>query len=66
MERSATVQPLPENLAGNLSKGYHFREGTYNAQNFEWVSNAPSAPAHATAITPLPGRIEPFHSLSFR
>jgi CubicO group peptidase (beta-lactamase class C family) len=49
MELSAATQPLPEYLAPDLSKGYHYEGGAYDAKAFEWVSNAPSAPVHATA-----------------
>jgi CubicO group peptidase (beta-lactamase class C family) len=45
----AAVQPLPTGLAENLSKGYHHRDGAYDAKDFGWVSNAPSAPVHTTA-----------------
>src|SRR5215212_7679386 len=49
MEHSAATQPLPADLAADLSKGYHYQDGAYDAKNFEWISNAPSAPVHATA-----------------
>ena len=49
MEHSAATQPPPANLAAELSQGYHYRDGAYDAKDFEWVSNAPSAPVHATA-----------------
>jgi CubicO group peptidase (beta-lactamase class C family) len=49
MDHSAAVQPLPPPLERDLSKGYHHRDGAYEAKGFEWVSNAPSAPLHATA-----------------
>ena len=49
MERSAATQPLPNDLADDLSKGYHYKDGTYEAKDFEWISNAPSAPVHATS-----------------
>ena len=49
MNHSAAVQPLPPRLDRDLSKGYHYRDGAYDAKHFEWVSNAPSAPVHATA-----------------
>jgi CubicO group peptidase (beta-lactamase class C family) len=49
MDRSAAVQPLPSGLDRELTKGYHYRDGAYEAKDFEWVSNAPSAPVHATA-----------------
>jgi Beta-lactamase len=49
MEHSAATQPLPDHLAADLSKGYHFRDGVYEAKDFEWISNAPSAPVRATA-----------------
>lgn len=49
MEHSAATQPLPENLNRKLAKGYRYRDGAYDAKAFEWVSNAPSAPVHATA-----------------
>ena len=49
MEHSAATQPLPADLAADLSKGYHYQDGAYDAKDFEWISNAPSAPVHATA-----------------
>jgi CubicO group peptidase (beta-lactamase class C family) len=49
MERSAAVQPLPGRLAADLSKGYHYSNGSYDASDFEWISNSPSAPVHATS-----------------
>ena len=49
MEHSAATQPLPPGLAADLSKGYHFENGTYEPADFEWVSAAPAAPVHATA-----------------
>ena len=49
MEHSAATQPLPADLGADLSKGYHYRDGSYDARDFEWISNAPSAPVHATA-----------------
>src|SRR5215216_6328370 len=49
MEHSAATQPLPAHLAADLSKGYHYQDGAYDAKDIEWISNAPSAPVHATA-----------------
>src|ERR671910_221092 len=49
MEHSAATQPLPADLAADLSKGYHYQDGAYDAKDIEWISNAPSAPVHATA-----------------
>jgi CubicO group peptidase (beta-lactamase class C family) len=49
MEHSAATQPLPDHLATDISKGYHYRDGVYDARDFEWISNAPSAPIHAMA-----------------
>jgi CubicO group peptidase (beta-lactamase class C family) len=49
MKHSAATQPLPPGLAADLSKGYHFENGTYEPADFEWVSAAPAAPVHATA-----------------
>jgi CubicO group peptidase (beta-lactamase class C family) len=49
MESSAATQPLPTDLASQLSKGYHYEDGTYEAKDFEWISAAPAAPVRATA-----------------
>ena len=49
MTHSSAVQPLPAALLANLSKGYHFREGQYQAVDFEWIAAAPAAPIHTTA-----------------
>jgi CubicO group peptidase (beta-lactamase class C family) len=48
MTRSAAVQPLPPDLAPDLSKGYTYRGGAYEALDFEWVAAAPAAPVRAT------------------
>lgn len=49
MESSAASQPLPADLAADLSKGYHYENGAYEARDFEWISAAPAGPVHATA-----------------
>ena len=49
MESSAATQPLSEPLASDLSKGYHYEDGNYEAKDFEWISAAPAAPVRATA-----------------
>jgi CubicO group peptidase (beta-lactamase class C family) len=49
MEHSAATQPLPDHLADDMSKGYHYQNRTYEAMDFEWISNTPSAPVRATA-----------------
>ena len=49
MESSAANQPLPADLASDLSKGYHYENGNYEAKDFEWISAAPAAPVRATA-----------------
>ena len=49
MESSAATQPLPADLASDLSKGYHYENGAYEAKDFEWISAAPAAPVRATA-----------------
>jgi CubicO group peptidase (beta-lactamase class C family) len=49
MESSAAIQPLPADLTSQLSKGYHYEDGTYEAKDFEWISAAPAAPVRATA-----------------
>ena len=36
MEHSVATQPLPAHLAADLSKGYHYQDGTYDAKDFEW------------------------------
>ena len=40
MEHSAATQPLPADLAADLSKGYHYQDGAYDAKDIEWISNA--------------------------
>lgn len=54
MGHSAAVQPLPQALMENMSKGYHYRGGSgalvrYDALDFEWVSAAPCAAVRGTA-----------------
>jgi CubicO group peptidase (beta-lactamase class C family) len=49
MEHSTAVQPLPPALAADLSKGYRYRAGAYDAIDTEWVAAAPAAPVRATA-----------------
>ena len=48
MTRSAAAQPLPPDLGADLSKGYRYRGGAYEALDFEWVAAAPAAPVRAT------------------
>jgi CubicO group peptidase (beta-lactamase class C family) len=49
MGHSAAVQPLPASLSGDMSKGYRYGSGGYDARDVEWVSAAPAAPIRATA-----------------
>jgi len=49
MRRSAAVQPLPPELADDMSKGYHYQAGRYDALDFEWVAAAPCAAVRGTA-----------------
>lgn len=49
MTRSAAVQPLPDELMVDYSQGYHYRNGEYEAVNFEWIPDPPAAPVRATA-----------------
>lgn len=49
MTHSSAYQPLPADLMANLSKGYHYHNGQYEAVDFEWIAGAPAAPIHTTA-----------------
>lgn len=49
MTHSAAVQPLPAALAPEMSLGYHYRNGAYDALAFEWVAAPPCAAIRATA-----------------
>jgi CubicO group peptidase (beta-lactamase class C family) len=49
MEHTAATQPLPPDLADDLSKGYHYQGGTYDEKDFEWIAAAPMAPVRVTA-----------------
>ncbi len=49
MTHTSAYQPLPAALMANLSKGYHYHNGQYEAVDFEWIAAAPAAPIHTTA-----------------
>ena len=49
MTHSAATQPLPPDLAPDLSLGYAYNDGTYDATDFEWIVPTPAAPIRATA-----------------
>lgn len=49
MTHSSAYQPLPADLMTAFSKGYHYRNGEYIANDFEWIASAPAAPIRATA-----------------
>jgi proline iminopeptidase len=49
MTHSAAVQPLPASVAADMSKGYQYNNGTFNALDFEWVAAAPAAAIRSTA-----------------
>jgi CubicO group peptidase (beta-lactamase class C family) len=49
MTHSAATQPLPTALAEDVSKGYHYRTGRYDALDFEWVAAPPCAAVRGTA-----------------
>ncbi len=49
MHQSAAVQPLPARLAADFSKGYAWRNGTYDAFDLELAAVAPAAAIRATA-----------------
>jgi CubicO group peptidase (beta-lactamase class C family) len=43
------MQPLPAALRADMSKGYHYRNGRFDAFDFEWAASAPAAPIRGTA-----------------
>ena len=49
MQHSTFRQPLPTNLANNMSQGYTFTDGKYRADPFEVVQIAPAGSMSATA-----------------
>jgi CubicO group peptidase (beta-lactamase class C family) len=48
MAHSSAQQPLPDDLAAQLSKGHHYQNGIFSAIDFEWTMAAPCAPVRAT------------------
>jgi CubicO group peptidase (beta-lactamase class C family) len=51
MAHSAAVQPLPAALAPDMSKGYTYRGGAYEATDFEWRPAGPATPSGAIRAT---------------
>lgn len=49
MMHSAAVQPLPANLAAQMSTGYRYANGEYNALAFEWTAVPPAAAIRGTS-----------------
>ncbi|GHO92499.1 FmtA-like protein [Reticulibacter mediterranei] len=49
MYHSTFRQPLPANLAGQMSQGYTYHSGTYDAGSFENIETAPAGALSATA-----------------
>ncbi|MBK8902506.1 MAG: serine hydrolase [Anaerolineaceae bacterium] len=49
MEHSTFRQPLPENLASDMSEGYNFANGGYLEGGFEYVQAYPAGSLSATA-----------------
>ena len=49
MEHSSFRQPLPENLAPDMSKGYNFSNGAYLEGGFEYVQAYPAGSLSAAA-----------------
>ena len=50
MFHSTARQPLPDNLAADLSAGCTYTDKTYEAVDFEYLSHAPAASMSSTAI----------------
>jgi len=49
MDHTTFLQPLPQPLAEEASKGYRFGGGAFQEQDFEWVPLAPVGSAASTA-----------------
>jgi CubicO group peptidase (beta-lactamase class C family) len=49
MRHTTTRQPLPPELAGNVSVGYSYANGGYEAEEFEFYNIAPAGSMSATA-----------------
>ncbi len=50
MENSTAVQPLPEDLEGNLSQGYRYVGTSFVAGDFELVNGAPAGAISASGV----------------
>lgn len=50
MQHSTFEQPLPAELAGQMSKGYNFQNGEYIEGSFEFVVGAPAGALSATGL----------------
>jgi hypothetical protein len=49
MTNTTTRQPLPPELAAQMSGGYTYADGAYQAQDFQLVNIAPAGSVHASA-----------------
>jgi CubicO group peptidase (beta-lactamase class C family) len=49
MANSTSRQPLPSELAAQMSGGYTYTDGAYQAQDFQLVNIAPAGSVHASA-----------------
>jgi len=49
LERTTFRQPLPDHLAGDMSKGYKYVQGEFQERSFEFVPLAPVGAASSTA-----------------
>ncbi len=50
MQHSTFEQPLPDNLANNMSKGYNFLDGEYIEGSFEFVVGSPAGALSASGL----------------
>jgi CubicO group peptidase (beta-lactamase class C family) len=49
MSHTTFAQPIPERLAGDMSKGYSYKDGNFEEEGFEYVPLAPVGSAASTA-----------------
>jgi len=50
MKHSTFEQPLPDNLANNMSKGYNYQDGEYIEGSFEFVVGSPAGALSASGL----------------
>lgn len=49
MEHTAVRQPLPDDLAADMSLGYKYVDGSFQAQTYQWLRSMPAGGISSTA-----------------